>query len=133
MLQRAKIPAKMTPKKNIDLVTPEADRQPINLLTPEANSSALSSYAATVTLSFDLTADAPLPVSARGIADNDNDRRGGEAHHDSDRPPDLPLLRETVTSSSSSSSVASTTNDENAPPNEKRAIDDLRDGFLPFG
>ena len=91
-------------------------------------------------------------------------------HHDSDRPPDLPLLCETVTSStlslfsldaviteakreagsathrragivasdvpadnSSSSSVASTINDENAPPNEKRAIDDLRDGFLPLG
>jgi len=34
---------------------------------------------------------------------------------------------------SSSSSVATTINDENAPPNEKRAIDDLRDGFLPLG
>jgi hypothetical protein len=34
---------------------------------------------------------------------------------------------------SSSSSVAMTINDENAPPNEKRAMDDLRDGFLPLG
>ena len=121
-------------------------------------------------MSFDLTTDTPLPVSTRGISDNDNDHRGGDAHNDSDRPPDLPLLYETVTSStlslfsldaviteakreagsathrragivasdvpadnSSSSSVASTINDENAPPNEKRAIDDLRDGFLPLG
>ena len=35
--------------------------------------------------------------------------------------------------SSSSSSVATTINDENAPPNEKRAINDLRDRFLPLG
>jgi hypothetical protein len=34
---------------------------------------------------------------------------------------------------SSSSSVATTINDENAPPNEMRAIDDLRGGFLPLG
>jgi hypothetical protein len=34
---------------------------------------------------------------------------------------------------SSTSSVAKTINDENAPPYEKRAIDDLRDGFLPLG
>ena len=79
----------MTPEEIIDLLTPEADRQ------PRAQRSALPSQAATVTLSFNLTADTPFPVSARGIADNDNDRRGGDAHHDSDRPPDLPLLRET--------------------------------------
>jgi hypothetical protein len=34
---------------------------------------------------------------------------------------------------SSSSSVMTTINDKNAPPNEKRAIDDLRDRFLPLG
>ena len=160
----------MTPKKIIDIVTHKADRQPIDLLTPEADSSALPSHLATVTLSFDLTADTPLLVLAQGIADNDNNHRGGDARNDSDRPPDLPLLCETVTSSppllfsldavitevkweagsathrragiiasdvpaanSSSSSVASTINNENAPPNEKMAIDNLRDGFLPLG
>ena len=29
--------------------------------------------------------------------------------------------------------VSTTINDENAPPNEKRVINDLRDGFLPLG
>ena len=79
----------MTIKECFDLVTPEADRQ------PRARHSALPSHTATVTLSFDLTASTPLPVSARGIADNNNDRRGGIALHDSDRPPDLPHLHET--------------------------------------
>ncbi len=37
------------------------------------------------------------------------------------------------TANSSSSSVATTINDENAPPNKKRAMDDLRHGFLPLG
>ena len=160
----------MTHKKIINLFTPEADRQPIDLLTPEANSSALPSHVAMGTLSFDLTTDTPLLVSARGIADNDNDHCCRNAHHDSDRPSDLPLLREMVTSSPLSlfsldaviteakreagsathchagivasdvpaanlfsSSVAKTINDKNAPLNEKRAINDLCDGFLPLG
>ena len=37
------------------------------------------------------------------------------------------------TANSSSSLVATTINDENAPPNKKRAMDNLRDGFLPLG
>ena len=82
------MPSTMTPKECIDLVTPEADRQPC------ARHSALPSHAVAVTLSFDLTADTPLPVSAQGIAGDDNDRRGGDALHDSDRPPDLPRLYE---------------------------------------
>ena len=47
--------------------------------------------AAAVTLSFDLTTDTPLPVSARGIADDDNHRRGGDVRHDSDHPPQPPV------------------------------------------
>jgi hypothetical protein len=49
----------------------------------------LPSHAAVETLSFDLATNTPLPVSARGIADDDNDRCGGDAHHDSDHLPDL--------------------------------------------
>ncbi len=45
---------------------------------------------------IDLTADTPPPVSARGIADDENYRRGGgDSRNDSDRPPDLPHLHET--------------------------------------
>ena len=83
------MPGTMTPEECIDLVTPKADRQ------SHAQHSALPSHAVAVTLLFDLTADTLLPVSARGIADDDNDCRGGDAHHDSDHPPDLPLLCET--------------------------------------
>ena len=84
------MPATMTPEECIDLVTPEADRQ------PRARGSALPSHdAAAVTLSFDLTTNTPLPVSARGIADNDKHRRSGNARHDSYRPPNLPNLHET--------------------------------------
>jgi hypothetical protein len=43
-------------------------------------------HAAAVTLSFDLTADTPPPV---------NDRCGGNARHDFDRPPNLPHLHKT--------------------------------------
>ena len=77
----------MTPKI-INLVTPEADKKPC------VRSSALPSLAAAAATSlFDLTADTPSPVSARGIADDDNKNcRGGDAHHDVDRPPDLPRL-----------------------------------------
>jgi hypothetical protein len=62
-------------------------------------------------LSFDLTADTPSPVSARGIADDDNDRRGGDARNDSARPPDLPHLHETsvYTRSNTSHALASVT------------------------
>ena len=73
----------MTPVECIDLNTPEANKN------PRARRSALPSHAAVVTLSFDLTADTPSPVLARGIADDDNDRRCG------DGPPDLPHLHET--------------------------------------
>ena len=80
----------MTPNKYIDLNTPEADRQ------PRSRCIALTSHAATETLPIDLTADTPPPVSARGIADDENDRRGGDdARNDFDRPPDLPRLHET--------------------------------------
>jgi len=76
----------MTPKI-INLVTPKADKK------PRAQSSALPSLAAAAATSlFDLTADTPSPISARGIADDDNDCRGGNAHHDVDRQPDLPRL-----------------------------------------
>ena len=51
-----------------------------------AQPSALPSHAAAVTLSFDLTADTPPSV---------NDRRGGNARHDFDHPPNLPHLHET--------------------------------------
>jgi hypothetical protein len=80
----------MTIKECIDLVTPEADRQ------PRARCSVLPSDAAAETfLPINLTADTPPPVSARGIADDENDRRDGDSRSDSDRPPDLPLLHET--------------------------------------
>jgi hypothetical protein len=79
----------MTPDKYIDLNTPEADRQPC------ARCSALTSHAAAVTLPIDLTADTPPPVSARGIADDKNVRRSGDARNESDRPPDLPRLHKT--------------------------------------
>ena len=76
---------KMT-EECIDLVTPEADRKPRARRIPLP-----SLAAAAATLSFDLTADTPSPVSARGIADNDNNRRGGDARNGSDRrPPDIP-------------------------------------------
>ena len=78
----------MTPEKIIDLLTPKADRQPC------AQCSALPSHAVMGTLSFDLTADTPLPILAQGIANNDNDHLGGDARNDSDCPPDLPRLRE---------------------------------------
>ena len=68
----------MTPDK-IDLVSPQANKE---------SRRALPSHAAAVTLSIDLTADTPPPVSARGIADDVNDRRGGDARNVSDRPPD---------------------------------------------
>ena len=100
MPSREKTPATMIPKECIDLVTPEADRQ------PRARRSALPSHAAAVTLSFDLTTETPLPVSARGIADDDNDRRGGNACHDSDRPPDLPRLHKTRDNERSNTSQA---------------------------
>ena len=80
----------MTPDKYIDLISPEADRQ------PRARCSALPSHVAAEALPIDLTADTPHPVSARGIADDENDRRGGDAaRNDFDRPPDLPRLHET--------------------------------------
>ena len=60
----------MTIEECIDLVTPEADRQPC------ARCSVLPSHAAAEALPIDLTADTPPPVSARGIADDENDRRG---------------------------------------------------------
>ena len=76
----------MTPVEYIDLVTPEADRKPRARRIPLP-----SLAAAAATLSFDLTADTPSPVSARGIADDVNDRRGGDARDGSDRrPPDIP-------------------------------------------
>ena len=80
----------MTPEECIDLVTPEADKQPCT------RHSALPSLDAVVVTSlFDLTADTPSPVSARGIVDDGNDRRGSEVRHDSDRLPNLPRLHET--------------------------------------
>ncbi len=80
----------MTPNKCIDLNTPEADRQ------PRARCRALPSHVAAEALPIDLTADTPPPVSARGIADDENVRRGGDdARNDFDRPPDLPRLHET--------------------------------------
>ena len=109
----------MTPEECIDLVTPEADRQ------PRTRCSALPSHAATVTLSFDLTTDTPLPVSARGIAGDDNDRHGGDAHHDSDRPPDLPRLYETRENARSNTShalvpvTAPVTNSSSSPRKKK--------------
>ncbi len=39
---------------------------------------------------LDLTTKTPSPVSARGIADDNNDCRGGDPRHDADRPPDIP-------------------------------------------
>ena len=111
----------MMPEECIDLVTPEADRQ------PRTRRSALPSHshAATVTLSFDLTTATPLPVSARGIADDDNDRRSGDARHDSDRPPDIPRLRETRentlsnTSSALAPVTAPVTNSSTSPQKKK--------------
>jgi hypothetical protein len=80
----------MTPNEFIDLVTPEADRK------SRAQRSALTSlHVVTATSLFDLTADTPPPVSARGIADDENDHRGGDARDDSNRPPDIPRLHET--------------------------------------
>ena len=79
----------MTIEECIDLVTPKADRQ------PRARCSALPSHAAAEALPINLTTDTPTPVSARGIADNENDRRGGsDSRNDSDHPPDLPSLHE---------------------------------------
>ena len=75
----------MTPDKYIDLISPEADRQ------PSARFSAFTSDAAAEALPIDLTADTPPPVSARGIADDENICRGGDdARNDFDRPPYLP-------------------------------------------
>ena len=80
----------MTTNKYIDLNTPEADRQ------PRARCKALPSHVAAEALPIDLTADTPPPVSARGIADDENVRRGGDdAHNDFDRPPYLPCLHKT--------------------------------------
>ena len=116
----AKIPATMTSDKYIDLITPEADRQ------PSALRCALSSYAAAESLSIDLTANTLPPVSARGIADDINDRRGGDARNDSDRPPDLPRLHETRENARSNSSrsralapVAPVTNSSSSPRRKK--------------
>ena len=79
----------MTPDKYIDLNTPEADRQ------PRARCSASPSHVAAEALPIDLTADTPPPVSARGIADNENYPRGGDdVRNDFDRPPYLPRLHE---------------------------------------
>ncbi len=110
----------MTPKECIDLVTPEADRQ------PRARRSALPSHAAVAaTLSFGLTADTPPPISAQGIADVDNDRRGGDGRNDSDRPPDLPHLHETSvyprsnTSHALTSVTAPVTNSSSSPRRKK--------------
>ena len=79
----------MTPNKYIDLNTPEADRR------PRARCSALPSHVAAEALPIDLTADTPPPpVSARGIADDENGG-GNDVRNDFDRPPDLPRLHET--------------------------------------
>ncbi len=114
------IPAAMTPDKYIDLITPEADRQ------PRARRSALSSNAAAGSLSIDLTANTLPPVSACGIADDINDRRGGDARNDSYRPPDLPRLHETRESARSNSTrspalapVAPVTNSSSLPRKKK--------------
>jgi hypothetical protein len=114
------IPATMTPDKYIDLITPEADRQ------PHARHSALSSNAAAGSLSIDLTADTPPPVSACGIADDVNDRRGGDERNDFYRPPDLPRLHETRESARSNSTrsppltpVAPVTNLSSSPRKKK--------------
>ena len=80
----------MTPNKDkyIDLNTPEADRQ------PRARRSALP-YATAEASPIDLTTETPPPDSARGIADDENVRRGGDdARNDIDRPPYLPRLHE---------------------------------------
>jgi hypothetical protein len=78
-------PQTMMPEECIDLVTPKADKK------PRARRCALPSLAAAAATSlFDLTAGTPPPVSARGIADDDNDPRGSNACHDSDRPPNIP-------------------------------------------
>ena len=110
----------MTPDKYIDLITPEADRQ------PRARRSALSSNAAVGTLSIDLTADTSPPVSARGIADDVNDHRGGDVRNDSYCPPDLPRLHETRESARLNSSrscalapVAPVTNSLSSPRKKK--------------
>ena len=71
----------------INLVTPKADKQ------PRARPSALPLPVAAAVSSFlNLTADTPSPVSAQGIAGDDNDCRNGDAHHHADHPPDLPHL-----------------------------------------
>jgi len=113
----------MTPDKDkvIDLNTPEADRQ------PRARRSALHSYAAAEASPIDLTADTPPPDSARGIADDDiDDRHGGDALSDYDRPPNLPRLhesRENVRTSRSRAlapvSAASVTNSSSSPRKKK--------------
>ncbi len=99
--------------------SPKADKK------PRALRSALPSHAAAATLSFDLTADTPSPVSARGIADDDNDHRGGDARNDSARPPDLPHLHETSvyvrsnTSHALASVSAPVTNSSSSPQRKK--------------
>ena len=71
----------MTPNEIIDLVTPKADKKlrPLRRTLPPP-------------AAINLTANTPSPVSACCIADDDNDYYGGNAHHDSDRPPSLPRL-----------------------------------------
>jgi len=55
----------------------------------------LSLDAAAVSSLFDLTAGTPTPVSARGIADGDNDHHGSDARHESNRLPNLPCIPRT--------------------------------------
>ncbi len=78
---------------------------------------------------IDLTADTPPPVSARGIADDENVCPGGgvDARNDFDRPPDLPCLhvtRENVRSNTPHSRAfaplsAPVTNSSSSPRKKK--------------
>ena len=67
--------------------------------------------------------ESPPPERHTDLLPTQSEDDGDEACKASDVP----------ATNSSSSSVATTINDENAPPNEMRAIDDLRGGFLPLG
>ena len=114
------MPATMMPKECIDLVTPKANKK------PRARHSALPSLTTVAATSlFDLTAGTRPPVSARGIADDDNNRCGGNARHDSDRPSDLPHIPRTSKYTRSNTSytlapvTAPVTNSSSSPRKKK--------------
>ena len=108
----------MTPEEGIDLITPKANEQPRS-----RRSALLSLDAAAATSLFDLTADTPSPVSARGIVNDDNDHSGGNVRHDSDRPHDLPRIPGTRVHARSNTShaLAPVTNLSSSPPRKKKS------------